>query len=199
MALAYGKHPKSYADPEVVAVNRCLTRLGDTLRPGVWKVEAYPFLRYIPGYLAELHAGHTEELALFKSQLSELRRKADAGEELPPSFGKYLLERQAELELSESEMAYLAGSMFGAGSDTTASAISIAVMAAALHPHAQAAVQKELDAVVGRERAPGMGDEGALPQTMAFVLEGFRWRPVSAGGACPFLKIYARVFLLMQP
>ncbi|KJA15544.1 hypothetical protein HYPSUDRAFT_194208 [Hypholoma sublateritium FD-334 SS-4] len=182
MALAYGKNPKSYADPEVVAVNRCLTRLGDTLRPGVWKVEAYPFLRYIPGYLSELHAGHAEELNLFKSQLSELKRKAERGEELPPSFGKYLLERQAELELSESEMAYLAGSMFGAGSDTTASAISICVMAAALHPLAQAAVQRELDAVVGRERAPTPADEGALPQTMAFVLESFRWRPVSAGG-----------------
>lgn len=45
MALAYGKNPKSYEDPEVMAVNRCLTRLGVTLRPGVWKVDVYPFLR----------------------------------------------------------------------------------------------------------------------------------------------------------
>ncbi len=129
-----GRTPKSYTDPEVVAVNRCLNRLGETLRPGVWKVEAYPFLRwarppsqyvhrtyksqqhrFIPGYLKELHAGHAEELALFKSQFAELRRKAENGEELPPSFGKYLLEHQAELELSENEMAYLAGSMFGGG------------------------------------------------------------------------------------
>jgi hypothetical protein len=92
MALAYGKNPKSYDDPEVVAVNRCLTRLGNTLRPGVWKVEAYPFLRcvrllpmrvgklnmnrYVPGYLKELQDGHAEELNLIKTQLLELKKKA---------------------------------------------------------------------------------------------------------------------------
>jgi len=76
----------------------------------------------------------------------------DRGEQIPDSFGKYLLEKQKEFELSEDETAYLAGSMFGAGSDTTASAISIGVLAAACYPKAQAKVQEELDAVVGRER-----------------------------------------------
>ena len=45
MALAYGKNPKSYEDPDILAVNRCLARLGITLRPGVWKVDVFPFLR----------------------------------------------------------------------------------------------------------------------------------------------------------
>lgn len=35
-----------------------------------------------------------------------------------PGFATYLLEHQKELELSDDEVAYLAGSMFGAGSDT---------------------------------------------------------------------------------
>ena len=90
MALAYGKNPKSYEDPEILAVNRCLARLGKTLRPGVWKVDVFPFLRfgstyylpnvashllrrYIPGYLTELHDGHAEELTLFKQQLHGIR------------------------------------------------------------------------------------------------------------------------------
>ncbi|KDR69933.1 hypothetical protein GALMADRAFT_255243 [Galerina marginata CBS 339.88] len=182
MALAYGKNPKTYDDPDIQAVNRCLTRLGNNLRPGLWKVEAYPFLRYIPGYLKELQDGHAEELGLFKRQLNELKGKQERGEPVPQSFGKYLLERQNELELSDNETAYLAGSMFGAGSDTTASAISITVLAAACYPEAQAKVQEELDAIVGRERAPTYADQDVLPQTMAFVLESFRWRPVSAGG-----------------
>ena len=42
--------------------------------------------------------------------------------------------------------------MFGAGSDTTASAISISIMAAACYPDAQAKVQEELDSVIGKER-----------------------------------------------
>ena len=90
MALAYGKNPKSYEDPEILAVNRCLARLGNALRPGVWKVDVFPFLRfgilsvifgtsililhrYIPGYLKELQDGHAEELTLFKQQLNDLQ------------------------------------------------------------------------------------------------------------------------------
>ncbi|KAJ3503289.1 hypothetical protein NLJ89_g8497 [Agrocybe chaxingu] len=45
MSLAYGRHPKSFEDPDVRAVYRCLTRLGFALRPGAWKVDAYPFLK----------------------------------------------------------------------------------------------------------------------------------------------------------
>jgi len=41
--------------------------------------------------------------------------------------------------------------MFGAGSDTTASALSIGVLAAACYPKAQAKVQEELDPVVGHD------------------------------------------------
>lgn len=74
------------------------------------------------------------------------------GESIPESFGKYILERQQELQLSDDEASYLAGSMFGAGSDTTASAISVGVLAAACYPEAHAKVCEELDMVVGRER-----------------------------------------------
>ncbi|KAF9033815.1 cytochrome P450 [Panaeolus papilionaceus] len=183
LALAYGKQSQGPEDPAILEVNRCITRVGDNLRPGLWKVDVYPFLRYIPGYLSELKAGHAEELALFKSQLREVKQKMDMGEEIPQSFGKYLLERQQELNLNEAETAYLAGSMFGAGSDTTASAISVSILAAACYPEAQRMIQAELDTIIGKERAPVTSDADALPQTMAFVLESFRWRPVTAGGA----------------
>ena len=42
--------------------------------------------------------------------------------------------------------------MFGAGSDTTDSAISVSVMAAATHPEAQEKVAQELETVIGRGR-----------------------------------------------
>jgi cytochrome P450 len=71
---------------------------------------------------------------------------------VPESFGKYVIEQQKTLDLDDSEAAYLAGSMFGAGSDTSASAISVAVMAAARNPDMQKVVQDELDAVLGKGR-----------------------------------------------
>ena len=69
----------------------------------------------------------------------------------------------------DDELAYLAGSMFGAGSDSvgsrkflcrdlvliiheTATAISFVIIAAATHPQAQSEVQAELDSVVGKDR-----------------------------------------------
>lgn len=182
MALAYGKRTGSHDDPDVIAVIRCLVRLGITLRPGVWQVDFYPWLRYIPGYLRELKEGHREELELFRRHLDDVRGMLARGEPTPQSFSKYLLSQQTSLGLSDDETAYLAGSMFGAGSDTTASAISVGVLAAACYPDAQRRVQEELDAVVGRERAPTFSDESELPQLNAFVLETFRWRPVTAGG-----------------
>ncbi len=138
--------------------------------------------RFIPGYLKELQEGFAEELALFTSQLNAVRQKIERGEELPPSFGKYIIERQEDLGLSDNEAAYLAGSMFGAGSDTTASAISISVLAAACYPQEQERVREELERVVGVERPPTLMDRDNLPQTMAWVLEILRWRPVIAGG-----------------
>ncbi|KAK0478957.1 cytochrome P450, partial [Armillaria novae-zelandiae] len=178
MALAYGKVPPSYEDPEVQSVNRCLTRLGLTMRAGAWRVDIFPLLEFVPGYLKPLKDGHAEELGLFKSLLHEVRDQIARGDEVPSSFGKYLIERQEEYQLNDDETAYLAGSMFGAGSDTTASAISVAVMAATCYPETQKKVQEELDAVIGKDRHAF----DILPQTMAFVLESFRWRPVTSGG-----------------
>ncbi|KAH9474281.1 Cytochrome P450 monooxygenase 88 [Psilocybe cubensis] len=175
MEIAYGKQPKLYTDPEILAINECSRRLGLNLRPGI----------YIPGYLKELQDAHIDELALFKRLLYEVKTKMESKSDVPESFSKYLIERQPELGLSDSEMAYLAGSMFGAGSDTTASAISISIIAAACYPAAQNRVQDELDAVIGRERAPTSADQDMLPQTMAFVLETFRWRPVAPGAELP--------------
>lgn len=198
MALAYGRSTSSSDDPVVKIVIRCLTRLGNAVRPGLWKVDTYPFLRlalfllflliltptvrYIPGYLQELREGHDEELTLFTSQLNHVRQKIERGDDVTPSFGTYVLDRQKELELSDSEAAYLVGSVFGAGSDTTASGISISVLAAACYPTEQQRVWEELDSVIGRERAPTLADQDKLPQTMAWVLEVLRWRPITAGG-----------------
>lgn len=88
---------------------------------------------------------------------------------------------QQEFDLSDDELAYL-GSMFRPGADTTAATISTVILAAAVFPEAQAKVQEELDLVVGSDKAPTFGDANMLPQTQAFILETYRWRPVSVGG-----------------
>ncbi|KAG1724553.1 cytochrome P450 [Suillus lakei] len=182
MSFTYGKTtPTSYTDPEVVAVNKSLANFGRAVRPGAYLVDTYPILRFIPGYLSQLKIWHQEELALFNGQLDVVRRQMrerTAG----PSFAKFILEHQKQYQLEDKELGYIAGGMFGAGSDTTASAITIMMMAAAIHTDAQARVQEELDNVVGGSRLPTFDDLEMLPQVTAFMLESLRWRPVSLGG-----------------
>ncbi|KAK0478954.1 cytochrome P450, partial [Armillaria novae-zelandiae] len=78
----------------------------------------------------------------------------------------------------DDETAYLARSMFTASSDTMASKIGVAVTAATCYPEMQKKVQEDLDTVIGKDRHAS----DILPQTMVFVLESFRWRPVTSGG-----------------
>ncbi|KAF8139802.1 cytochrome P450 [Boletus edulis] len=181
MGMTYGKvTPTSYSDPEVIAVNRCLKRVGHAMLPGAYLVDTYPILQYVPGYLTQLKKWHEEELELFEGQLNTVRKQMAEGT-ARPCFAKFLIENHQEYQIPEKEMAYLAGAMFGAGAETTASAITIMIMAAALHREAQSKAQEELDRVVGRERLPSFADQQMLPQVAAFTLESMRWRPVNVG------------------
>ncbi|KAJ7587116.1 cytochrome P450 [Mycena floridula] len=181
MTLAYGKTTSTlYSDPEVRQINEYTRRLGVAARPGSYLVDAFPLLRYVPFYLSTLRSYHREELALFRSQLEAVRSKMVSEESVQPCFATHVIENQVHYDLSSNEAAYLVGSMFGAGSETTAAAISIVVIAAACFPSAQDVVQKELDANVGFQRCPSFEDK--LPQVTAFYLECYRWRPVSATG-----------------
>ncbi|KAG1810570.1 cytochrome P450 [Suillus subaureus] len=182
MSFTYGKTtPTSYTDPEIVAVNKSLARFGQAIRPGAYLVDTYPILRFVPGYLSQLKAWHQEELALFNGQLDAVRRQMREGT-AEPSFGRFILEHQKQYQLEEKGLGYIAGGMFAAGSDTTACAITIMMMAATIHTDAQARVQEELDNVVGRTRLPTFDDQEMLPQVTAFMLESLRWRPVALGG-----------------
>jgi cytochrome P450 len=151
------------------------------MKPGAYLVDTYPILRFVPGYLSQLKAWHQEELALFNGQLDAVRRQMREGT-ARPSFARFILEHQKQYQLEDKELAYIAGGMFAAGSDTTACAITIMMMAAAIHTDAQARVQEELDDVVGRMRLPTFDDQEMLPQVTAFMLESLRWRPVALGG-----------------
>ena len=145
MALTYGKTtPTAYSDPEVVAVNLCSSRFGEAMRPGAYLVDTYPILRYIPGCLTQLRKWHLEELALYEGQLNLVREQmvniscivglppeADYGQrkgDARPCFAKFLLENQESYGIADKEMAYVAGSIFGAGADTVGTKTKTSVL-----------------------------------------------------------------------
>ncbi|OAX38481.1 cytochrome P450 [Rhizopogon vinicolor AM-OR11-026] len=182
MSITYGKTtPSTYTDPEVIAINRNLTRFGQIIKPGAYLVDTFPILRFVPGYLSQLKAWHREELALFDGLLDVVRRQMRDGTAIP-SAAKFILENQRQYGLQDKELSFLVGGIFGAGVETTATTITFMMMAAATHPEAQDRVQNELDNIVGCARLPTFEDQEMLPQATAFMLETMRWRPVNIGG-----------------
>ncbi|KAG0142009.1 hypothetical protein CROQUDRAFT_50893 [Cronartium quercuum f. sp. fusiforme G11] len=181
LKLTYGKaiSQTTYHDPEVVQVKICLKRFTAAARPGAFALDRHPWLRYVPFWTSTGRLWHKEELSLFRSQVQKVRDSCGERESCAVS---HLLDKQKEFELSDDELAYLAGSLFGAGSDTTAAALSTLIFAAACFPEKVAEVQEELDRVVGRNRLPTFSDQSELPQVTAFYKETFRWRPVSPAG-----------------
>ncbi|KAH7922011.1 cytochrome P450 [Leucogyrophana mollusca] len=182
LRITYGKStPTSVNDQEVVRIHQVARNALSVILPGAYLVERIPLLRYFPGYTKDLDRWHDEEVQLFREQVDRVKSEV-ATNVAGPSFVRTLLENIDNHQLLPDEMAYLAGTLFGAGSDTTASAITVLIMAAACHPEAQARVQEEIDMVVGRERLPSFDDEDSLPQLKAFAHEALRWRPISPIG-----------------
>ncbi|KAG2052182.1 cytochrome P450 [Suillus hirtellus] len=135
--------------------------------PEAYLVDMYPILCFVPGYLSQLKAWQKENLTLYDRQLDMVQRQMHEGN-TRPFFVRFMLEHQKEYQLKDKDLAYIAGGMFAAGSDTAASAITIMMMAAATHTDAQACVQEELDNIVGLLT---FADQEMLLQ-----------RPVSLGG-----------------
>lgn len=108
-----------------------------SLSPGAYLVDSLPWLKYLPWYGRELRRGFIEDHTLYHRQLDAVKLQmvctfqfgavvddgplARCSQNDPysgPSFAKFLLAREIDFGLDETEMAFLAGAMFSAGSDT---------------------------------------------------------------------------------
>jgi cytochrome P450 len=183
MKVAYGKTtPTSASDPEIGEARQVVRSVRTVLRHGNYLVNSIPWLKYLPWYAPELKDQFERTTRLHTNQLNRVKLHMQRNEDIGPSFAKHNLENGHLYGLTEIEMAYLAGSFFGAGTDTTSVAICTVLMAAAHFPEEQAKVQAELDAIIGREQAPTFADKPSLPRLEAFISEALRWRPLTPEG-----------------
>ncbi|KIK44571.1 hypothetical protein CY34DRAFT_10981 [Suillus luteus UH-Slu-Lm8-n1] len=202
MKVAYGKTtPTSATDPEIIESRQLTRRFRVILRHGHYLMELIPWLKYLPGYALELKDHSERTRRLYTDQLNRVKLQMQSNEDIGPSFAKHILENGHLYVLTEIEMAYLAGGLFGAATETTAVAICTVLMAAAHFPDEQVRVQDELDEVIGRKRgnsgffasgffasqlcrlnyfakAPTFADKSSLPRLEAFISEAMRWRPL---------------------
>jgi len=193
--VAYG-HRIDSLNAEVIRQRFQFMHVAASLNvPGKYLVESFPILKHIPDSLAPWKAdikakGRKEaaaNMALVDLVRSDLAGAKGRGDDIPDSLCKLLLElREKEhIPLSDRDFSYIPASLFGAGSDTTASTLCTAFLALVTHPETLHAAHKELDAVVGPDRSPTFADEANLPYIRAMVKEVLRWRPVAVLGGTP--------------
>ncbi|PVH85068.1 cytochrome P450 [Cadophora sp. DSE1049] len=163
--------------------------------PGAYKAESFPFLKHVPSFVApwkreiEDHAKMEADanMALLDDVRRDLRVGKEKGHAVTPSLASTLLAVREEeaIPLPDKDFSFVPASLFGAGSDTTASTMCSGILMLVTNPNVVCMAQEELDSVVGTDRLPTFDDEANLPYIRALVKEILRIRPVAVLGGTP--------------
>ncbi|KAI0065155.1 cytochrome P450, partial [Artomyces pyxidatus] len=171
----------SKEDSAVRAIEDIVAHFERAALPGAHLVEFFPWMMHIPRRFAkwrrEAERWFARDSAMFEGLYNRLLAVKEKGADRP-SISGMLIKNAERYGLSGRESAWLAGTMYVAGVDTTTSTLSWGILAMLVYPHAQRRAQAELDAVVGRSRVPNFADLPHLHYLRALVRELFRWRPV---------------------
>ncbi|TKA24487.1 hypothetical protein B0A50_06644 [Salinomyces thailandicus] len=195
--VAYG-HRIDSLDAKVIRDRfRFMHNMAGLNIPGKYLAETFPVLAKVPAVFApwkrEVQAMGAEEGRANVALLEVVEQEIDTAriqgkpDSVPDSLCKLLLEQREKeaIPLTKTHFSYIPASLFGAGSDTTASTLCTAILALITHPLTLKTAQTELDTVVGAGRTPTFADEPNLPYLRALCKETLRWRPVAVLGGTP--------------
>lgn len=175
--------PLDYDDKDRIFLNRMLQTMTVFFRPT--RVHAYfPWLKWwmtklkIWGYD---QAGYfMEKFAKFiQNQIDSHKKTLD--QDITRDYIDGYLKTMSSYPASYIESSFsekmLKGnfqSLFSAGSTPSRAALEWSILSMILYPEVQAAVHKELDSVLGREKPPSWSDHKNLPYTLAVIYESMR-------------------------
>ncbi|KAH9983998.1 cytochrome P450 [Russula vinacea] len=152
---------------------------------GVYLVHFFPWLRHLPSSLAkwkrDAESWYKQDTALFESLLRMVEVNVAKGDDYQ-SVTATLIREVEKNKLSQIERAWIGGTMYVGGADTTSAMMGWWMLAMLAYPETQARAHAELDAIVGRARLPTFADYPHLPYIRAMVKEALRWRPVAPLG-----------------
>ncbi|KAH8801472.1 cytochrome P450 [Xylogone sp. PMI_703] len=165
----------------------------DFVLPGVYLMDALPFLRFTPKWIWSFPTAILEGTRHMGRYFYALTQEAanDPKKEGDDIFAKRMLKTQRELGMDNYEIAGMMGNLIGGGVDTTTSTIISFIMAMCVFTDVQKKAHEELDRVVGRDRSPNWTDfdDKSLPYISAIVKETLRWRSVAILGGLPHAPI----------
>ncbi|KAL0575803.1 hypothetical protein V5O48_006157 [Marasmius crinis-equi] len=188
--LSYGGRLKD-DDNDLEAVTRILHDFVREAFPGAHIVDSFPWLDDIlPEILApwrkEATERHKYAMSVYQRLALEVKSQMENDEAGVECFTARVWEEvkaQGKTEVDLEELAYLPGTAFEAGTDTSTGIMQWFVMAMLLYPDTLHKAQAELDSVVGAdgETMPGFAHFSRLPYCCALVKEVLRWAPPAPG------------------
>ncbi|KAH9983999.1 cytochrome P450 [Russula vinacea] len=145
---------------------------------------SYPTLKPEEDRIVEAINDFAERL--LRLLLAKWKRDAESWYKQDTALFESLL-RMVEVNVAKGddyqiERAWIGGTMYVGGADTTSAMMGWWMLAMLAYPETQARAHAELDAIVGRARLPTFADFPHLPYIRAMVKEALRWRPVAPLG-----------------
>ncbi|KAH9216523.1 putative cytochrome P450 [Leptodontidium sp. 2 PMI_412] len=192
--IGFGRRISKITDPIITEVIWLMQRAAEHNVPGKtfpMLMETFPWLAKFPNRIAPWKKGLGTPRA--KNFFYALAEEA-ANTEGRDSYSKNLFEQGPKYNLSDMELSTLAGSLFGAGSDTSSSTLITFVLACCAFPGSLPKAWEELDRVIGPHRSPNFEDEPNLVYVKALVKEVLRWRSVAILGGQPHAPIRDEIY-----
>ncbi|KAJ7078025.1 cytochrome P450 [Mycena belliarum] len=188
LRIAYGYHlvDGPAQDPLLREFETAADNFASTTTPGAYLVDIIPSLKYWPewlpggGFHATAKIMRKQLVDTFDFALEYVREQMAMGT-AEKSFTSNLLEEQ---RYDDHFIKWAAATIQAGGSDTAAAQLNAFFLAMSIYPEVQAAAQKELDSVVGKDRLPELSDRSELPYVNALCKEVLRWH-IAAPTAVP--------------
>ncbi|CEL57071.1 O-methylsterigmatocystin oxidoreductase OS=Aspergillus parasiticus GN=ordA PE=3 SV=1 [Rhizoctonia solani AG-1 IB] len=183
LSVVYGYEVTTSDDKLVEVVETAVAGFSQAAMISNYYVNVIPWLQYIPEWLpgtewkrkANLWRSQTEDML---NVPFEWTRSQMATGNAPPSMLTNLLAKCTGDETPEEidAIRWATGTLFAAGTDTSAATILVFIMAMAMHPEIQSKAQAEIDSVLQGTRLPEMNDRESMPYMVRIIKEVFRWK-----------------------
>nr|A0A6S6QI82.1 RecName: Full=Cytochrome P450 monooxygenase ple1; AltName: Full=Pleuromutilin biosynthesis cluster protein 1 [Rhodocybe pseudopiperita]BCI98769.1 putative cytochrome P450 [Rhodocybe pseudopiperita] len=189
LSMTYGLETEPYNDPYVELVEKAVLAASEIMTSGAFLVDIIPAMKHIPPWVpgtifhqkAALMRGHAYYV---REQPFKVAQEMIKTGDYEPSFVSDALRDLENSETPEEDLEHLkdvAGQVYIAGADTTASALGTFFLAMVCFPEVQKKAQQELDSVLNG-RLPEHADFPSFPYLNAVIKEVYRWRPVTPMG-----------------
>ncbi|KAE9398628.1 cytochrome P450 [Gymnopus androsaceus JB14] len=187
LGIIYGKRGPTLGSQDVMDFMDVHPQFINALEIGTLPpVDLFPILTLVPEKWAKWKrtVAHIKNLhvTLYDRLLSNVERRLVQGSEERGVLMEHAIRNAEKLGLVSREHLLHLGGVLLEGSDTSSAALQNAVYALTLYQDVQSRIQRELDEVVGTNRAPIFDDLPKLKYLLAFIDECNRFRPVGPLG-----------------